>query len=113
MDNLYEDEYNYSSQNIVDSNSTNLKPYLDEIFDFIDSGRHAGSCLVHCDGSKPGLSRSTAICIAYLMYKEKKGFNEAFNEVNLIIYYFSAQIIVIMNISEKRVFIGIFFRNLG
>lgn len=81
VDNFFEDDYNYSTHNILDVPTTNLKPYLDEIFDFIDSGRHAGNCYVHCDASKPGLSRSTAICVAYMMYKEKKTFNQAFNEV--------------------------------
>lgn len=81
VDNFFGDDYNYCTQNILDSPTTNLKPYLEEIFDFIDSGRHAGNCFVHCDASRPGLSRSTAVCIAYIMYKSKKSFTEAFNEV--------------------------------
>lgn len=80
IENLYEDEYNYCSLDIVDEPTTRLKDYYDEAFEFIDEGRHRGYCLVHCDGS-PGLSRSTAICVAYLMTKQKLRYADAHTEV--------------------------------
>ncbi|RWS28052.1 dual specificity phosphatase-like protein 2 [Leptotrombidium deliense] len=81
VDNHFEDDYNYCNLDIKDSPSVNIKEYFEECFDFIDEGRHRGNVLVHCDASVPGLSRSTAICVAYLMNKEKKKFVDAYNEV--------------------------------
>ncbi|XP_053201695.1 LOW QUALITY PROTEIN: glutamic acid-rich protein-like [Panonychus citri] len=81
VENRFEDDYNYYSMQIEDSSSTDLNKYLDDIYEFIDQGRFAGNCFVHCDAHKPGLSRSSAICIAYLMYKEKRRFDDAYNEV--------------------------------
>ena len=81
IENYFEDDYNYSTQNISDDSSTCLKDFFEDCFDFLDEGRHRGNCLIHCNASKPGLSRSTSICIAYLMVKEKKRLEEAFNEV--------------------------------
>lgn len=78
---MSQEEYNYHSVDILDESSTKLGDYFEECFDFIDEGRHRGNVLIHCDASKPGLSRSTAVCIAYLMTKEKRRFQDAYNEV--------------------------------
>lgn len=78
--NKFEDDYNYKNIHIQDNSEYNLDKILDECFDFIDDGRHYGNVLVHCAGAV-GLSRSTTICVAYLMKEEKQKFDEAFNNV--------------------------------
>uniref|UniRef100_A0A6G1SGH0 Dual specificity protein phosphatase 19 n=1 Tax=Aceria tosichella TaxID=561515 RepID=A0A6G1SGH0_9ACAR len=80
VSNKYEDDYNYKTVAIQDKPDFELDKVLDECFDFIDDGRHYGNVFIHCSGTI-GLSRSTSICIAYLMNKEKQAFQEAFNNV--------------------------------
>lgn len=80
IENKYEDDYNYKNINIQDRPDFVLDNIFEDCFDFIDDGRHYGNVLVHCSGTI-GLSRSTSICIAYLMNKEKQKFDEAFNNV--------------------------------
>lgn len=80
VENKFEDDYNYKSVAMRDEPEFQLDKILEDCFDFIDDGRHYGNVLVHCSGTF-GLSRSTAICIAYLMNKEKQKFSEAFNNV--------------------------------
>lgn len=80
IENKFEDDYNYKSINIHDRPEFELEKVLEDCFDFIDDGRHYGNVLIHCSGTI-GLSRSTAVCIAYLMNKEKQKFDEAFNNV--------------------------------
>ena len=81
VENHFEDDFNYSAQNISDDPSTSLRDFFEDCFDFMDEGRHRGNCLVHCNATKPGLSRSCSICIAYMMVKEKKRMQDAFNDV--------------------------------
>jgi len=80
IENKFEDDYNYKNINIQDKPEFELEKVLEDCFDFIDDGRHYGNVLIHCSGTI-GLSRSTAVCIAYLMNKEKQKFDEAFNNV--------------------------------
>lgn len=80
VENKFEDDYNYKNIPIQDKPDFELDKVLEECFDFIDDGRHYGNVLIHCSGTI-GLSRSTAVCIAYLMNKEKQKFDEAFNNV--------------------------------
>lgn len=77
----FEDEYNYLEVSIQE-NVTKLNDILDKCLDFIEEGQKRGNCFVHCNTAKPGLSRSTAICIAYLIYKDKKSYADAFNDVS-------------------------------
>lgn len=80
IENKFEDDYNYKNMNIQDRADFELDKMLEDCFDFIDDGRHYGNVLIHCSGTI-GLSRSTAVCIAYLMNKEKQKFDDAFNNV--------------------------------
>lgn len=80
VENKFEDDYNYKNIDMHDKPDYDLDKMLEDCFDFIDDGRHYGNVLVHCAGTI-GLSRSTAICVAYLMNKEKQKFDEAFNNV--------------------------------
>ena len=86
----FEDDFNYLAVR-VEENVTRLKDVLDKCFDFIEEGQQRGSCFVHCSTAKPGLSRSTAICIAYLIYKEKKSYADAFNDVSLFDFFGDAE----------------------
>lgn len=79
IENAYEDEYNYKKIEILDVPETDIRKYFGDCFEFIDEARHYGNCLVHCNA---GVSRSSAICIAYLMKKEKMRFNEALAAVS-------------------------------
>lgn len=78
----FEDDFNYLAVR-VEENVTKLKDVLEKCFDFIEEGQQRGSCFVHCSTAKPGLSRSTTICIAYLIYKDKKSYADAFNDVSV------------------------------
>jgi protein-tyrosine phosphatase len=78
----FEDDYNYLEVPIRDEEGFSLKSVLDKCFEFIDEGRFRGNCLIHCHTAKPGLSRSTAICIAYLMGHEKKSYEQSFADVS-------------------------------
>lgn len=80
VENKFEDDYNYKNINIQDRPDYDLSKVYEDCFDFIDDGRHYGNVLIHCSGTI-GLSRSTTICIAYLMNKEKQKYDEAFNNV--------------------------------
>lgn len=80
IENKFEDDYNYKNVNMKDNPEFSLASVMDDCFDFIDDGRHYGNVLVHCSGTI-GLSRSTTICIAYLMDKEKQKYDEALNNV--------------------------------
>ncbi|CAG2182766.1 unnamed protein product, partial [Oppiella nova] len=73
-----EDDYNYKKIEILDVPETDIRNYFEECFEFIDEGRRYGNCLVHCNA---GVSRSTAICTAYLMSKEKMTFTDALNAI--------------------------------
>lgn len=80
VENKFEDDYNYKNIHIQDRPDYDLSKVYEDCFDFIDDGRHYGNVLIHCSGTI-GLSRSTTICIAYLMNKEKQKYDEAFNNV--------------------------------
>ncbi|XP_054166274.1 uncharacterized protein DDB_G0280205-like [Oppia nitens] len=78
VDNAFEDDYNYKKLEILDLPETDITVYFDDCFEYIDEGRRYGNCLVHCNA---GVSRSCAICCAYLMAKEKMTFTDALNAI--------------------------------
>lgn len=80
VENKFTDELNYKNVNIQDTNDFDIKKVFEDCFDFIDEGRRYGNVLVHCSGTI-GLSRSTTICVAYLMDKEKKKLDDALTAV--------------------------------
>lgn len=95
VDNMFEDELNYKKIEILDLPETNILQYVDECYDFISEGVQRGNVLVHCNA---GVSRSTAICCAFLMKKQKIKYKEAlalvssscpFVHFRWIIYYFN------------------------
>lgn len=80
VENKYASDYSYKNVDIQDNPDFKLSQVYDDCFNFIDEGKKGGNVLVHCKGTV-GLSRSTAICVAYLIAKEKLNFNDALNAV--------------------------------
>jgi hypothetical protein len=79
--NHFSDHFEYLQLCLVDDDNQEIQTILYEVFDFIEECRRVGGkCLVHCH---KGISRSTVIVIAYIMYTENKDFNEAYNFVKL------------------------------
>ena len=74
---FYPNEYKYKILYLDDAPDEDLLSWLKEGFDFIDSSKD--NVYVHC---VMGISRSASIVIAYLMYKNKMSYDEAFDEVH-------------------------------
>ena len=62
----------------LDSETYDLSKYFEDSFKFIDEALKNGGVLVHCAA---GISRSSAIVIAYLMKKKKWTVDEAYRFV--------------------------------
>lgn len=71
------DIFEYKTLYLDDAIDENLLPWLYEAFEFIDGSKK--KVYVHC---VMGISRSSSIVIAYLMYKQKLSFNDAFEFVH-------------------------------
>jgi protein-tyrosine phosphatase len=68
--------FNYKVIPIKDDSDMDISQYFKECLEFIDSELDSlEGCFVHC---KRGVSRSATIVIAYLMWKLKNTFQEAF-----------------------------------
>lgn len=66
---------------VLDKGHVDLKQFFDETCDLMEDVRQSGGkTLVHCVA---GVSRSAAICVAYLMKYEKMSLKEAFKHVKL------------------------------
>ena len=70
------DNINHKIIKAVDANSCNIIKYFGECLKFIDGEEKV---LVHCAA---GVSRSATVVIAYIMWKQKMNFNDAYNFVN-------------------------------
>ena len=73
---FFKDEYKYKILYIDDAIDENILPWLQEAFEFIDSSEK--NIYIHC---VMGISRSPSIVIAYLMYKNKMSYEEAYDFV--------------------------------
>lgn len=73
----FEDEINYKVLFLQDTPGEDILCVLYDVFDFIEDSR-GGNVLVHCS---QGVSRSTALAIAYLMWKTDRCYDDVFNEV--------------------------------
>jgi hypothetical protein len=62
-------KFSYKRIPIYDNNGENIIEHMQSCIDFIDKSQFYGACLVHCN---QGVSRSTTICLGYLM--DKKGY---------------------------------------
>ena len=73
---FFKDEYKYKILYIDDAIDENILSWLQEAFEFIDSSEK--NIYIHC---VMGISRSPSIVIAYLMYKNKISYEEAYDFV--------------------------------
>jgi protein-tyrosine phosphatase len=79
-ENKFEQKYPFVYMTIYedDNPKVDIKSYFSLTNKFIDKYRKDRGVLVHCAA---GISRSTTVIIAYVMYKLKLGFNEAYTFV--------------------------------
>ena len=73
---FFQDEYKYKILYIDDAIDENILSWFKEAFEFIDSS--IKNIYIHCI---MGISRSATIVIAYLMYKNKMKYEQAFDFV--------------------------------
>lgn len=72
---MFPTEFTYLSIPLLDSAEANLLEILPRALEFIETAREAGGkTLVHCFAGK---SRSSSVCIAYLMQRERLNLLEA------------------------------------
>ncbi|GFZ00042.1 mitogen-activated protein kinase phosphatase 1 [Actinidia rufa] len=75
----FKDELVYKTLWLQDSSSEDITSILYDVFDYFEEVREQGGrVFVHC---RQGVSRSTSLVIAYLMWTEKKTFEDAFQFV--------------------------------
>ena len=72
---IYPDDFTYGNFEINDDSHENILQYLIDGIKFIDN---SSICYCHC---QLGKSRSASFVIAYIMYKNKMHFSQAFNFV--------------------------------
>ena len=71
----FPDKFTYLQFNLLDTALQNIKQYFDKANEFINNAiNNNGKVLVHCHA---GVSRSGAICIAYIMKYKKMKFIDA------------------------------------
>ncbi|EGC38968.1 hypothetical protein DICPUDRAFT_45524 [Dictyostelium purpureum] len=73
---LYPNLFKYKIIDIEDVDEANIYKYFKEMNEFIEEGRKTGGVIIHC---RAGVSRSATATIAYIMYKNKMKFQEAFD----------------------------------
>ena len=72
---FYPEDFEYANIEIDDDERENIFKYFYTCINFIEKSK---ICFVHCQA---GMSRSASIVIAYVMYKLKLKFEEAFDYV--------------------------------
>ena len=76
--NYHPEDFRYLSYFLKDSNTEGIECVFYETTQFIETALAAGGkVLVHC---MQGVSRSVTICLAYIIFKERKGFDSVFKE---------------------------------
>ena len=74
---FFPNEFKYKILYLDDAIDEDLLSWLKEGFEFIDSSKD--NIYVHC---AMGISRSASVVIAYIMYKNKRKYNEAYDFVH-------------------------------
>ena len=68
-------QFKYLTVKLLDSETENIKKYFDQTGKFIDDAfKEKGKVLVHCHA---GISRSSTICLAYIIKYKKMSFDKA------------------------------------
>jgi len=76
--NYHAEDFRYLSYFLKDSNTESIECVFYETTQFIEAALCAGGkVLVHCH---QGVSRSVTVCLAYIIFKERKGFDTVFKE---------------------------------
>lgn len=77
LDNYNDENFDWLFLPMIDCSETgNVEDYIDLAISYInDAVKNNNKVLVHCAA---GISRSSSIVIAYLMYKNRKSFNDTF-----------------------------------
>ena len=71
----FPDKFKYLTVNLLDSENENIKKYFDQTGKFIDQAfKNKGKVLVHCHA---GISRSSSICLAYIIKYRKISLDKA------------------------------------
>lgn len=77
--NYFPNEFTYYNIGFEDTGRPAIRPELRQLFELIEATLQRGeNILLHCMG---GVSRSATFMIAYVMWKQKLGFEEAFDYV--------------------------------
>ena len=81
--NFYEKEklFRYKRIPIFDNRGEDILSHMNEVFLFIEEGKHYGNVLVHC---LKGVSRSVSFVIAYLMKYNEMTLDEALSYIQVI-----------------------------
>jgi len=76
--NQFPNDYIYMNISMKDNPAENIFCLFYDAIEFIEESSKKGKVLIHC---KSGISRSTAIAISYIMYKEKCSYQIAFDKI--------------------------------
>jgi protein tyrosine/serine phosphatase len=80
--NLFEDQFDYSSYSINDTCNYDLSAIMDQIIIDISQRVATGKrVLIHC---KMGISRAPSVILAFMIRMQGKSYNSAFDELSLI-----------------------------
>lgn len=78
----FQDDFGYKTLWLRDSPTEDITSILYDVFDYFEDVREQGGrVLVHCC---QGVSRSTSLVIAYIMWREKKSFEDALQYVKAV-----------------------------
>jgi len=81
VQNLFDRELSYLGLFLQDSGAEDILAVLYDVFDFIREAKDGkGNVFVHCS---QGVSRSAALVIAYVMWREKQGFEVTRDQLKL------------------------------
>ena len=75
----YPNKFTYLKLDLLDTENEDIKKYFDEAGEFINKAlKEKGKVLVHCHA---GISRSSTICLAYIIKYKKIGYDKAIKMV--------------------------------
>ena len=91
---LYPNDFQYGNIEIEDDERENIFKYFYTCINFIESSK---ICYVHCQA---GISRSASIVIAYVMYKFKLNYDDAYEYVKDKRFYISPNLGFVLQLED-------------